>query len=315
MCITSRKIHEHAGRNCARCLPLFSPSWLYPLRIENTEAETVNLKEKYKADIAFILSKRKVNGADLWAGADGNIGKGSPFSPRDVAIMLNEFGFSKKDKVIKDLAQLFFEHQRPDGRFRISKAGAIYPCHTIGCLRVLCYLGYAKDKRLKKTFEHLLSTQEEDGGWMCNKFSFGKGPETKHSNPGPTLEALDAFRFFGSVKAKSQLNKAVEFLLWHWEHKKPVGPCLFGIGTLFHKTEFPFFRYNLFYYTFVLSFYRKAISDKRFKSAFRFLEGKLQDGKMVIENPNRQLAKLDFCFKDRGSDMATKRFVQIKENL
>lgn len=150
---------------------------------------------------------------------------------------------------------------------------------------------------------------------MCNKFSFGKGPETKHSNPGPTLEALDAFRFIDISKSKQQLDKAVEFLLWHWKVKKPIGPCLFGIGTLFNKTEFPFFRYNLFYYTYVLSFYKKAIGDKRFKEALKILESKLQDDKMVVENPNRQLAKMDFCFKGRTSDLATKRFNEIIKNI
>jgi hypothetical protein len=272
-------------------------------------------KEKYKNDIAFILSKRHDNGADLWAGEDHHIGKGSPFSTRDVALILTELGFGKKDAVMKDLAQLIFEHQQPDGRFKISKSGAIYPCHTIGCLRVLCYLGYAKDKRLKKTFDHLLATQENDGGWKCNKFSFGRGPETNHSNPGPTLEALDAFRFMDTAAISRQLNKAVEFLLWHWEEKKPVGPCLFGMGTLFNKTEFPFFRYNLFYYTYVLSFYQKAKGDKRFKQAYHQLQGKLAGNQMIVENPNRHLAKLDFCLKGQPSETATKRFNEIKKNL
>lgn len=272
-------------------------------------------KEKYKNDIAFIMARKHVNGADLWAGEDNNIGKGSPFSTKDVSLILIELGFTRRDAVIKDLAELIFEHQQPDGRFRISKSGAIYPCHTIGCLRVLCYLGYAKDKRLKKTFEHLLATQENDGGWKCNKFSFGRGPETNHSNPGPTLEALDAFRFIDKSEINQQINKAVEFLLWHWKHKLPIGPCLFGIGTLFNKTEFPFFRYNLFYYTFVLSHYNKATGDRRFRQAYKLLESNLQDGQMVVANPNRQLAKMDFCFKERPSHLATKRFNEIKNNL
>ncbi len=162
------------------------------LRLYTTE---MNLKEKYKKDIAIIMSKRHSNGGDLWATKEKNIGKGSPFSTKEVALMLVELGFKKNDLIIKDIANLIFEHLQSDGRFRIWDTGAIYPCHTIGCLRVLCYLGYSKDKRLTKTFEHLLNTQQEDGGWVCNKFSFGRGPETKHSNPGPTLEALDAFRF------------------------------------------------------------------------------------------------------------------------
>ena len=275
----------------------------------------MNLKEKYKNDIMFIMSKRQINGEDLWAGEEANIGKGSPFSTRDVALILIELGFSKQDKVILDLANLIFEHQHDDGRFKISKSGAIYPCHTIGCLRVLCYLGFANDEKLTKTFEHLLLTQQGDGGWKCNKFIYGRGPETNHSNPGPTLEALDAFRFINTKDIFQQLNNTIEFLLWHWEQKKPIGPCHFGIGSLFEKTEFPFFRYNLFYYTYVLSYYPIAVNDNRFKDAYNLLAGNLQEGKMVIENPNRQLADMDFCHKGKPSELATKRFNEIVDNV
>ena len=275
----------------------------------------MTLKVKYANDISVIMSKRHSNGADLWAGEDNHIGKGSPYSTRDVSLMLTELGFTKKDTIVKELAELIFEHQQADGRYRISKSGAIYPCHTIGCLRVLCYLGFGRDRRLKKTFAHLLSTQQDDGGWMCSKYSFGRGPDTKHSNPGPTLEALDAFRFVDIGAAKDQLARAVAFLLWHWEVKKPVGPCLFGIGTLFHKTEFPFFRYNLFYYTYVLSFYKEARSDPRFREAYRLLQNKLVDGQIVVENPNRLLAKMEFCFKGRKSELATRKLQEMAANL
>lgn len=275
----------------------------------------MNLKTIYRNDIEFILSKKHVNGGDLWTGDENNIGKGSPFSTRDASLILVELGFSKRDKIIKDIASLIFEHQQPDGRFRISKSGTIYPCHTIGCLRTLCYLGYAKDKRLKKTFDHLIAIQRKDGGWKCNKFSFGKGPETDHSNPGPTLEALDAFRFADADNTRQQTENAVKFLLWHWKIKKPVGPCLYGIGTLFHKTEYPFFRYNLFYYTYVLSFYEKAVTSTGFKAAYRLLKGKLKEGQMIVENPNRQLAHMDLCLKAQPSTLATKRFKEIEINI
>lgn len=274
----------------------------------------MKLKEKYKNDIAVIMSKKHSNGGDLWATEDNYISRGSPFSTRDVALMLIEFGYTKKDILIKEIAELIFETLQSDGRFRIAKAGAIYPCHTIGSLRALCYMGYAKDKRLNKTFEHLLGIQQQDGGWLCNKFSFGRGPETNHSNPGPTLEALDALRFSNTNNNTQHLNKAVEFLLWHWEEKKPIGPCHFGMGTLFNKTEFPFFRYNLFYHTYVLSFYKKALSDKRFKEALTRLKSKLKNDEMIIENPNRLLANFDFCKKGQPSLIATKRFNEILKN-
>jgi len=59
--------------------------------------------------------------------------------------------------VLKEVADLIFSAWREDGRFKLSPQGAIYPCHTINAANVLCHLGYAGDKRLQKTFEHLLA--------------------------------------------------------------------------------------------------------------------------------------------------------------
>lgn len=261
------------------------------------------------------MSKIHQNGGNFWATKDNGIGKGSPFSTRDVGIILHELGYKKKERVIQNIAETIFRTWHDDGRFKVAPTGAIYPCHTIGCTRVLCYLGYAKDKRIKRTFQHLMEIQQDDGGWKCNKFIFGRGPETNHSNPGPTLEALDAFRNTDLVNADPRLDKAVDFLLWHWKHKKPVGPCMFGIGSLFMKTEFPFFRYNLFYFCYVLSFYKRARNDKAFRQAVKELSAKLENEKIIIENPNRQLSQFNFCRKGQPSDIATMRYNELIKNL
>ena len=80
------------------------------------------------------------------------------------------------------------------------------------------------------------------------------------------------------------------------------------------KTEFPFFRYNIFYYCYTLSFYKKAQKDKRFKDALIRLQEKLINGKMIIENPNRQSAEMDFCRKGRQSELATTKFKDLMRN-
>jgi len=81
------------------------------------------------------------------------------------------------------------------------------------------------------------------------------------------------------------------------------------------RVEYPFFRYNLFYYVYVLSFYNKAKKDKRFLEAFEALKSKRVHGKMIVENPNRKLAHLAFCKKGRPSDLATKRYNETVKNL
>ncbi|PHN06647.1 prenyltransferase [Flavilitoribacter nigricans] len=272
-------------------------------------------QNKYQADIDYILAQRNHLGDDFWTTEDNRIGKGSPFSARDVAIFLNELGFTRKDVIVQGLAERIFQAWRPDGRFRIAPKGTIYPCHTITMLRVLCYLGYHRDDRLAVTFQHLFDIQHDDGGWRCNTVKMGKDPLTDCSNPGVTLEALDAFRHTDDSIHQDRLDPAVDFLLGHWEIKRPIGPCHFGIGSLFMQVEFPFLRYNLFYYVYTLACYERARADRRFQEAYTSLREKVIDGKMVIENTNHRLSKLDFCKKGAPSACASARWNEIADRM
>ena len=275
----------------------------------------MNIRKQYTSDIELIKSKQNHLGGDFWTTNDNRVGKGSPFSSRDVAIMLTELGFTQKDEEIKGLSDKIFNTLRPDGRFKISPSGTIFPCHTITALRVLCYMGFSQDERLKATFDHLFEIQHDDGGWRCNKTKMGKSIYMDLSNPGVTLEALDAFRFTKFLNSDKRLNKAVDFLLQHWKIRRPLGPCHFGIGTLFMQTEFPFLRYNLFYYCHTLSFYDCAKGDSRLQEAVKALDRKTKDGKLIVENPNRMLAKLSFCKKGKPSDLATIRYKELKKRI
>jgi hypothetical protein len=145
---------------------------------------------------------------------------------------------------------------------------------------------------------------------------YGRGPETELSNPGVTLPVLDVFRFTEHVNRDSRLDRAVESLLDHWVVRRPTGPCHFGIGTLFMQVEYPFLRYNLFYYVYVLSFYDRAKDDQRYLQALGNLESKLDSlGRVVVERPHRKLAGLHFCTKGHPSDLATSRYHEVLENL
>ena len=252
----------------------------------------MTVESKYLHDVDEILSHRYDQGGELWTTPDKRILKGSPFSTLGSAQLLIELGMSQADDVLKDIAALIFSTWQEDGRFRVYPTGGIYPCQTGHALNVLCQLGYAGDPRIKKTFEHLLSIQEPDGGWRCHKFSFGRGPETAFSNPFPTLIILNAFRYRDDYLNESVLNQAVAFLLNHWTTKSPLGPCHYGIGTLFMQVEYPFSNYNLFIYVYVLSFYQKAVEDSRFLEALSILESKMVDGKIVVERISPKLSKL-----------------------
>lgn len=271
--------------------------------------------EEYCSDVEAILAKRYDSGGDYWASPDGRVGVGSPFSTLESVLMLSDLGMESSDSVIRESSKLILSCWREDGRFQLASRGPIYPCHTAVAARVLCRVGYTEDPRLQRTFKHLLDTVHTDGGWRCNSFKYGRGPETEFSNPGPTLNVLDAFRFTRYLDREMVLDGAVNFLLDHWVTRKPLGPCHFGIGTLFMQIEYPLRRYNLLNYVYVLSFYERARSDSRFHQALEILESKLFDGKIVVENPHRKLANLSFCEKGAPSNAATVYYHKILENL
>ncbi len=274
------------------------------------------MKSAYLADVRTVLAHRHDNGGDYWASADGRLAVGAPFSTLGSLLILHELRVARTHEAVRGALRLVLAAWREDGRFRLAPSGALYPCGTAEAARVLCRFGYARDRRLRQTFAHLLETQHRDGGWRCNKFLFGRGPETEFSNPGVTLMVLDAFRFTEHLNRHPALDRAVESLLQHWVVKRPLGPCHFGIGTRFRQVEYPFLRYNLFAYVHVLSFYERARSDPRYREALHEFEAKLDvRGRVVVEHPHRELGGLSLCGRGGPSDLATKRYRELLANL
>ena len=117
------------------------------------------------------------------------------------------------------------------------------------------------------------------------------------------------------MAVEKQYQRDVDFLLDHWETRLPLGPCHYGIGTLFMQVEYPFANYNLFLYVYVLSFYDRAKKDKRFLEVLGALESKMVGGKIVVERVNCKLSELAFCKKGQPSELATRRYQEIIKNL
>lgn len=270
----------------------------------------------HQPDVEVVLARRHDNGGDFWATPDGRLGVGEPFSTVTALLLLSELKVPRTHEAVRGALELLLRGWRSDGRFRSAPSGALYPCATAAAARVLCRFGCARDPRLQKTCAYFLEAQHEDGGWRCNKFPYGRGPETRFSNPGVTLAVLDIFRFTEHVNRNPALDRAVDSLLDHWVTRRPLGPCHFGIGTLFMQVEFPFLRYNLFHYVYVLSFYERARRDRRYLEALRTFESKLDvRGRVIVERPNRKLAHLSICAAGRPSDVATARYREMARNI
>lgn len=268
---------------------------------------------KHQADIDLILAKRDANGADYWAGDGGKIYVGNPFSTIASLLMLHELGMDAEHEAVAGGLQLILHACRPDGRIRVGPKSPLYPCYTAEAARVLCRFGLKQHQSMVQTVEYFQDAQADDGGWRCNFSRFGKGPETQCSNPGATLNVLDVLRHYGEFRQGNPVaGAAVESLLRHWVERKPIGPCHWGIGTQFMKVEFPFLRYNLFYYIYVLSHFATARADERFQQALAELKSRVDgSGVLQIQHRHRLLSKLEFCAKGSASTAATYRFDQI----
>ena len=272
--------------------------------------------EMHQADLEKILATRHSNGADFWATQDGRIGIERPISTLTALLIMSDLAVPETHEALRGAADLVLNACGADGRVRIAPHGTIFPCHTALAAAALCRNGYLEDRRVQAMLAHLRSNRFTDGGWRCSKFIYGRGPETNYSNPGVTLYALDALRFSVNEARSPELDTAVETLLDHWTVRVPTGPCHFGMGTLFMQLEYPFLRYNLFYYTYVLSFYPKARRDERFLAAFTALGQKLDDqGRLIVERPNRKLETLEICRKGQPSAAATGRYMEIVRNM
>ena len=275
----------------------------------------MGVRPEFGADVAAILARRHDNGADYWATPDLGLIKGGPFSTLGAARLLVELGVEASDPVLASATELIWSAWREDGRFAVTPHGAIYPCQTAHAACTLAHLGQAADPRLSRTFAHLLATQFGDNGWRCNKFSYGHGPETEYSNPGPTLMALDAFRFTGLANNCSALDGAVAFLLDHWVSRVPLGPCHYGIGSLFLQVSYPLADYHLFSWVQVLSHYERARTDPRFAEAVAALEAQLVEGQVVPSRVSRAFAGFQFCRKGEPSQLATLRYAELRARL
>jgi len=274
------------------------------------------MNARYAADLETILGRRHQNGADYWATPDGRVYVGSPFSTLGALGMLHELGVRRSHEGVRGGLRLILDAWRDDGRIRLAPDAPLYPCYTAEAARVLCRYGYSSDRRVQKTATHLLEDAHESGGWRCNYTKFGRGPETRVANPGATLFALDVLRFTGHAGAGRVVDDAVRSLLVHWETRKRCGPCHYGIGPRFMKVEYPFLRYNLFYFVYVLSHYPAAAGDARFRAAAATLASRLDaEGRLIVEAPHRGLKGLTFCARGEPSELATMRYREIVANL
>lgn len=268
------------------------------------------------SDLNALLARRHDNGGDFWASEDGRVYVGNPFSTIGCLVMLSELGVAADHEAVAGALDLVADAIRPDGRIRVAPKAPMYPCYTAEAARALARFR-PEHPDLDRVVGYFLDDHHESGGWRCSFTRFGKGPETECASPGATLYALDFLRFRPELRAGNDVvDRSVAFLLDHWDRRDPIGPCHHGIGSTFLQVEYPFLRYTLFYWVYVLSFFGRARDDDRFRAAQADLAGRLDDdGSVVVEGRHRNLSKLAFCARGEVSESATARYRELEANL
>jgi hypothetical protein len=122
------------------------------------------------------------------------------------AIVLSDFGLTKKDPRLARAAELFLDRwldsENKDNIFHDDV------CVVGNTARMLTRFGYEEDPRVQKLFERLVEDQKEDGGWHCFESKTG------------TLDCWEALAAYASLpeskrtaKIKSSLERGAEFYL------------------------------------------------------------------------------------------------------
>jgi hypothetical protein len=263
-----------------------------------------------------LIGMYGINGGTCWDRNDGSIYNPIGFSTIDFISTLTDIDIknTNNDIVNQGLEKFVKYYDAKSSLFKYSDKSAKLPCITAKMLSILQRVRYPFIET-ETVYEYFLNSQQSDGGWRCATVKIGKSPETDASNPGTTLYILDAFRYRKNSKSDLlKLNRGVGFLLDHWVTRKPLGPCGFGIGTTFMKTEYPFYRYTIFYYVYVLSFYQSARNDKRFKEVFGVLKRNETPTGLKIEKPHKNWKPLLFN-NSYECELSNRKYSEIKNNI
>ena len=266
------------------------------------------------AQIDRILSQQNVNGGPFWSRGDGNIHAPNGMSTLLVLNVLGELGASvRSHPQVAAAVEFVLDYQTPDGGLRYSPRGGKLPCLVGQGLAGIAKGGAADDPRAIAAMTWLISKRHDGGGWRCATVRWGKSTATDHSNPGATLFVLDALRYYGlQAQVRGDAAAGVESLLHHWETRLPTGPCAFGIGARFLSIEYPFTRYNLFYFVDVLSHYPQALADARFQAAYRELASHARGGQLIVEHPHKAWRGYEFAQPGQPNPVTARIFEDIR---
>jgi hypothetical protein len=211
-----------------------------------------------------------------------------------------DLGFNVNDPPVKKIVDKVMKHQSEQGPFQLPTNVPVHfggsgkdtwawaLCDAPVIVAALIKMGMNEDPRVQAALEYL-DGLIRDNGWPCAvSLELGKfrGPGRKDDPcPYATLVMLQALAHVPESREGKSAKIGVESMLTLWEKSREAHPYMFFMGTDFRKLKAPLFWYDILHVLDVLSYFKPARKDKRFKQMWNVVESKADaDGRFTPES-------------------------------
>ncbi len=211
-----------------------------------------------------------------------------------------ELGLNVNDAPVKKIVNKVMKHQSEQGPFQMPTNIPVHfggsgkdtwawaLCDAPVVLASIIQMGMLDDPRVQKAIEYL-NGLVRDNGWPCAvsaELGNFRGPGRKVDPcPYATLVMLKVLAHVPELRESKSAKIGVETLLALWDESMESHPYMFFMGTDFRKLKAPLFWYDILHVLEILSHFKWAWKDKRFKNMLQVVESKADgDGRYIPES-------------------------------
>lgn len=284
------------------------------LDLDHSSHNDPALQTAYQAMQAHLLVADLISSLDTWPTAPLS----KAYDPKDAIWKLSilaDFGLTSDDPRIAAIAERLFAAQSEEGGFLHggfdhTKTWNTRPYICIDHVQTyaLARFGYLDDPRLVRAYDHIQQWQRLDGGWHPNALNLPGNPrEAEPSCPFGTANVLRAVLANHTLRETPIAHRAANFLLDCYARRdEPFRPIGFGIGSSWHKLQYPIVQYALLKAADTLSLVPNIADDSRFQQMLTELDNKrTPTNQFIPESINKPYADFSFGQKKLPSDWLT----------
>jgi len=201
-------------------------------------------------------------------------------------------GLNISDPPVKKIAAKVMKHRSKQGPFQLpmnipthfggsgNDEWAWALCDAPVIVSSLMQMGLRDDPRIQTAIQYLDGLVYENG-WHCTvspELGKFRGPGRKDDPcPYATLVMLNVLAHVPELHESKSARIGVETLLSLWDNSKAEHPYMFFMGTDFRKLKAPLFWYDILHVLDILSHFKPARKDKRFKNMLNAMEAKANE--------------------------------------